>query len=138
MRLGRAVATLVPERAGDAALASLSDRAITSRFHAWLGASGRRYIVSVYALDLLLAHAGIPDFDRFVLIPVARQGLTRRPDDVIAVERESDKGFAVQRALAHGVSEWHVHLLANGRSERATVVADLAARHWRNGLALSA
>ncbi len=122
----------------EAPLASLRNASLAPRFHAWLGASGRRYVTSVYPIDLSRPLAGLPDFDAFVLIPVVRQGAARRPSTILAVERESDKRFAVSAALANDVREWHVHLLAERRSERASVVADLAARHDQSSLALSA
>ena len=138
LRQSPAVEVLARGIASEAPLASLRDEPIASCFHAWMGASGRRYVASVYRLDPSSPKAGLPDFDGFVLIPVAKRGVVRLPSTIVAIERESEKRSAIAGALAHGVSEWHVHLLAAGSAERAAVVADLAARHERTALTLSA
>lgn len=138
MRQSPAVEALTGHFPGEAPLASLRDEAVASRFHAWTGASGRRYVATIYLLDRSRPHAGLPDFDRFVLIPAVRRGHGRLPSTILAVERESDKRFAIAAALANQVSEWHVHLLAARRSDRAAVVADIAAYHETLALSLSA
>lgn len=126
--------------AGNGPLASLGSSSLAARFRAWRGASGRRYVASIYPVDRYAEDAGLPRFDAFVLVSVRREGFERRSLGVVAVEGEAERHAALADALAGGVDEWHVHLLARARSDRATLVADLRARqaHPVAGMALPA
>ncbi len=126
VREGSAVEALTRAGMADAPLASLRGETMMHRFHAWTGASGRRYVTSVFAVDWSQRYAGLPDFDGFVLIPVVRRGTLRRPTSIVAVERDSEKQRAIVAALADQATEWHVHLLADRRTDRVAVVADLS------------
>jgi hypothetical protein len=117
---------------GSQSLSALAGSVLADRFHAWPGASGRRYTVSVYAVDRDAEDIGLPEFDGFVLIPVVRDGFARRPLAVVAVERDADRRVTIAEALVQGVDEWHVHLLAGTRDMRRAIVADVAAT--RGGL----
>ena len=95
-----------------------------SRFWYWHGASGRRYIHSIYSPDSL------PPLPGAIYVAVRRTGAMRT---AIAVGRFSvfwDQGMSTEN-LAHwrriGADEVHVHLL--GRDENATraIAADLDA-----------
>jgi hypothetical protein len=103
-------------------LASLSRTGLEKLFHSWLGASGRRYVCSVYSVG------APPVFDgsRAVVAAVRRGALqaeiafvfTAGPDD-------EDFAFWTARARAQGACEWHVHLLAETPEARAAVLRDL-------------
>ena len=108
-------------------LASLRVHALREGFHAWHGASGRRFVASVFPVDPCAGDCGLPAFEAFVLIPVVRDGVRRRAQAVVAVEWGSARHRAIAAAIAGGVDEWHVHLLGTSRSERAAIVTDLRA-----------
>ena len=120
----------------EAPLASLHGSAVSRRYHAWRGASGRRYVVSVFPVDASAADHGLPAFDGFVLLAVARDGRGLFARDVLAIETECDRSAAIGSALAHGVTEWHIHLLAEECGRRRAVAADLLAGHGRPAMAI--
>ena len=115
--------------AGSASLAALRGEPLSSRFHGWRGASGRRYVTSIYPVDLSASDAGLPDFAAFVLVCVSRAGDSVRSVWITTIEQSADRRHAIARGLAEGAGEWHVHLLAGTRCERAAVTVDLIARH---------
>jgi hypothetical protein len=98
-------------------------------FHYWRGASGRRYLHSVYSL------IGCP------ALPQANYILVRRHPDGTreALLFGQTKDDAVSLNLAHlrhegakrGANEVHIHLLAETAEERAAVAEDLTAAHTR-------
>ena len=106
-----------------------SEAAFAQAFHYWRGASGRRYLHSVYSL------IGCP------ALPRANYILVRRLDDGrrVALAFVQTKDDAVTLNLAHlrhegakiGANEVHIHLLAENSDERAGVEADLTAAHTR-------
>jgi hypothetical protein len=106
-----------------------SETAFDQAFHYWRGASGRRYLHSVYTL------IGCP------ALPRANYILVRRYDDGtrVALAFGQTKDEAVTLNLAHlrhegakiGANEVHIHLLAETAEERAMVEADLMAAHLR-------
>ncbi len=94
-------------------------------FHYWRGASGRRYLHSVYTL------VGCPALPQSNYILVRRHGDgTRTP---LALGQAKDDTASLNLAhLRHagaklGANEVHIHLLAETLEERAAVEADLAA-----------
>jgi hypothetical protein len=106
-----------------------SEAAFDQAFHYWRGASGRRYLHSVYTL------IGCP------ALPRANYILVRRYDNGsrVALAFGQTKDDAVTLNLAHlrhegakiGANEVHIHLLAETADERAMVEADLMAAHLR-------
>ena len=106
-------------------LASLLRTGLEKLFHSWLGASGRRYICSVYSLG------EPPAFDcRRALVTAVRRdacGVTMLflfepgPD-----EAADDLRFWTQKARVAGANEWHVHLLAETAEDRALALRDLS------------
>ena len=96
-------------------------------FHYWRGASGQRYLHSVYSL------IGCP------ALPQANYILVRRHEDgtrtPIAFGETKDDAISLNLAhLRHkgaklGANEVHIHLLATTAAERALVETDLAAAH---------
>jgi hypothetical protein len=106
-----------------------SEAAFAQAFHYWRGASGRRYLHSVYSL------VGCP------ALPRANYILVRRFDDGtrVALAFGQTKDDAVTLNLAHlrhegakrGANEVHIHLLAENGDARALVEADLVSAHTR-------
>jgi hypothetical protein len=105
------------------ALASLADEKLAGRFRHWRGASGRRYIFSLYEPE------SCPAYDDAVLIVAVKF-----PGGVRRIMTICDTGSLPELALARaheaatesGESiECHIHLLAASRDERAAVIEDL-------------
>lgn len=119
-------------------VAGLLDDGLATRFHAWFGGSGRRYLASVFPLDRDADDLGLPDFGGFVVLAVGLRGSARRALSINAVETGRDRHRAIRAALALGAEQWHVHLLGAGPAARAAIVADLALRHAKAATALSA
>jgi hypothetical protein len=93
-------------------LASLPASDLGERFYAWRGASGARFVCSVFQAG----ETGIvADFSSALIVGVAREGALRRPVCVLSSrEFEGVAGRApweAERAL--GVAEWHVHFCAD-------------------------
>jgi hypothetical protein len=97
-------------------------------FHYWRGASGRRYLHTVYTL------IGCP------ALPQANYILVRRHDDGSrrALLFGQTKDDAITLNLAHlrhegaklGANEVHIHLLTESGEDRDHVEADLNAAHF--------
>jgi hypothetical protein len=130
-KLEREGVELSVSEAGDAArlvdnreLSALAGDSLAGRFRHWRGASGRRYIFSVYDPDscpaydgVVLIGAAIDENNERRIIFVADTGIL--PDVVLARARE--KAAACDCAV-----EFHVHLLASSHRERAAAIADLS------------
>jgi hypothetical protein len=101
-----------------------SDPAFKDRFWYWRGASGKKYIHSVYALE------DCPPLPGAVYVAVRRQGGMRVVMDVGRFTPFWD-GVITGRSLdglrASGVNEIHVHLLAKSADEAVMIEADLEA-----------
>jgi hypothetical protein len=104
-----------------------AEAAFAQAFHYWRGASGRRYLHSVYSL------IGCP------VLPRANYILVRRYDDGkrVALLFGQTKDDAATLNLAHlrhegakrGANEVHIHLLAETPEARDAAEADLASAH---------
>lgn len=102
-----------------------AEAAFDQAFHYWRGASGRRYLHSVYSL------VGCP------ALPQANFILVRRHEDGTreALAFGNTKDDAMSLNLAHlrhegakiGANEVHIHLLADTARARRFVEADLTA-----------
>jgi len=113
-----------------------AEAAFEQAFHYWRGASGRRYLHSVYTL------VGCP------ALPQANYILVRRRADGTreALTFGDTKDEAISLNLAHlrhlgariGANEVHIHLLADSPQDRARVEADLTAVHMRTEAAAKA
>lgn len=96
-------------------------------FHYWRGASGHRYLHSVYSL------IGCPALPRATYILVRRHKDGSRSPIAFGETRDE----AVSLNLAHlrhkgaklGANEVHIHLLAETAADRAQVEDDLSAAH---------
>jgi hypothetical protein len=105
------------------ALSALAGDPLANRFRHWRGASGRRYIFSVYDL------ASCPAYDDVVLIVAAVARNNRRivfiADTGALPELTIERAKQMAAALNCPV-EFHVHLLASSRAERAAVISDFS------------
>lgn len=100
------------------ALQSLAEAdSLRSRFYSWRGASGRRYVCSVFQSG---EESFIADVTNGAVIGVARQGATIRPVCVfLAQDRARGDRYALRRiARELGVAEWHVHFCADAATLR--------------------
>ncbi len=106
-------------------LVALSDEALSPRFRSWRGASGRRYIVSVYD-----AH-GCPAYCEAVLIAAAVGADGRRRALALAATGVFPEPILsrVATSLSHIAErvEFHLHLLAASAAERRAALDDLCA-----------
>jgi hypothetical protein len=99
-----------------------SDPDLKDRFWYWTGASGRRYIHSVYPLD------DCPPLPGAVFVLVKRHGAIRT---VVGIGRFTlfwdgvGRGFGPQRLAGSEADEVHVHLLAKSPEERVAILNDL-------------
>ena len=93
------------------------------RFHFWTGASGKRYVHTVYSLF------DCPPLGLASYVLVRRANKTER--QVLAIGRLSHEQASLnladirQRAATLGADEVHVHLLASSLSECQAVEVDL-------------
>lgn len=100
---------------------ALAAAGMGSRFHAWRGASGRRYLVTVHEAVSPPAYGGA------VIV------LARREADGTCVALWAGRSPASGAALARlaqmkRAEEVHVHLIAESEEARAGVEADLVTR----------
>jgi len=97
------------------ALQSLAETdSLRSRFFSWRGASGRRYVCSVFQSG---EDSFVADVTNGVVIGVAREGVTTRPVCVFLAQERDRRGLReIAREL--GVAEWHVHFCADAASLR--------------------
>jgi hypothetical protein len=106
------------------ALDSLVSSDLGERFYSWRGASGARYICSLFAAGEESVVAG---FSQGVVIGVHRDGLSP-PTPVCLILAQDfrgalEDGFLVE-AREGGVTEWHVHF-AGGEAELRDLVGSL-------------
>jgi hypothetical protein len=98
-------------------------------FHYWRGASGRRYLHSVYSL---IGCPALPQAN-YILVRRHADG-TRTP---LLLGQTMDEAASLNLAhLRHngaklGANEVHIHLLAETAEARAYVERDLTAAHFR-------
>lgn len=119
-------------RAANGPLDCLAGAALASRFHAWRGGSGRRYVCSVFPVQSDAELRGLPEFDAAVALAVALDGDGQRSRVAVFQVYWSDGQFEgdakfVNEALAAGTCEWHIHLLAETEPARQAMIDDLNA-----------
>ena len=101
-----------------------SDPSFKDRFCYWHGASGKKYIHSVYGLE------DCPPLPGAIYVAVRRQGDLRT---VMGLGRFLPlwdgvlSGRSLDRLRASGVNEIHVHLMAKSVEQYESVLADLGA-----------
>jgi hypothetical protein len=106
------------------ALNSPQDADMKERFFYWQGASGQKYIHSVYELD------SCPPLPGAIYVAVKRQGPLRIAVSVGRFAPFWDKtlgGDEFAKLEILGVDEVHVHLLAHNPDCAETIRSDLAA-----------
>jgi len=100
------------------ALNSLAETdGLRNRFFSWRGASGRRYVCSVFQAG---EDGFVADVTDGAVIGVAREGAGTRP---VCVFLAQERGPGDRRALRRmgqelGVAEWHVHFCADAETLR--------------------
>lgn len=94
-----------------------------TRFHFWTGASGKRYVHTVYSL-FDCPPVGVANY-----VLVRRESRTQRT--VLAIGRLASDAASLnlaeirQRAATLGADEVHIHLLATSAQESQAVEVDL-------------
>jgi len=115
----------------NAPLESLVGGVLAGRFHAWRGASGHRYICSVFPVNGMEPDGGLPDYAEAIVIAVAPGAAhARRMVSLCHCEPSADataREFFIAQAVATGAVEWHVHFLAMDMEQRCAVIADIEA-----------
>ena len=99
------------------------DRAIGREFHYWVGASGTRYLHTVFA------PADCPALDEAVYVAVRRACDGRRRALAVGLFGPFGGGCEISAATRLGADEIHVHLMADTPAARRIVLRDLAGRH---------
>ena len=106
-------------------LAALDRTGLEDLFRVWAGASGRRYICSVYPLGEPRAF----DCGRAIVAAVRKSAAGAAIVFVFqpGAEDEADELRRwAQKARQRGANEWHVHLLAESPAARHFAARDLA------------
>lgn len=94
-----------------------------ARFHFWTGASGRRYVHTVYSIF------DCPPLDAANYVLVRRESHAKRV--ILAIGRLTSESSTLnladirQRAATLGADEVHIHLLATSMQEAQAVEVDL-------------
>jgi hypothetical protein len=99
-----------------------SDPTFKDRFWYWTGASGRKYIHSVYSLE------DCPPLPRAIYLGVRREGPLRIVMEVGRFTQFWDGPIGSRNLTflrANGVDEIHVHLLAKSPEVAAAIFEDL-------------
>jgi hypothetical protein len=114
----------------NAPLVCLAGGALASRFHAWRGESGRRYVCSVFPARSEAVLGGMPEFDAAVAIAVRIDAAGRRSRLAVFELSWRNGRFQgdverLEKTLAAGICEWHIHLLAESQQARRLAIADL-------------
>jgi hypothetical protein len=115
-----------PARRGSASgapLAALAGGALASRFYAWRGASGARYVASVQRTDddsWLEIEGAVA-----LLVEVAPDGARRLLDVEPAPSPARRQALKAQAARVGARREIHLHLLADTPSARVAAAIDL-------------
>lgn len=88
--------------------------ALRGRFFSWRGATGRRYVCSVFQRG---EEGFVADVESGAIIGVARDGASLRP---VCLFPAGERRAAALRELAQelGVAEWHVHFCAGSDPAR--------------------
>lgn len=80
--------------------------ALRGRFFSWRGATGRRYVCSVFQRG---EEGFVSDIESGALIGVTRDGGVLRPVCVLAAGERRSRDALGRLARELGVAEWHVH-----------------------------
>jgi hypothetical protein len=120
-----------PEAIPNAPLGSLAGGSLASRFHAWWGVSGQRYVCTVFQADLVEPDCGLPEFAEMIVLAVGYDSTGARK--LLALCHMNDatdpstRSRFVEANFEAGATEWHVHLLTDGHRQ-VYATRDLEAR----------
>lgn len=92
---------------------------LRGRFFSWRGASGRRYVCSVFQRG---EEAFVSDVESGVIVGVARDGAATRPVCVFGAGQNGARPSLRELGRELHVAEWHVHFCEGSEAAR-----DLAA-----------
>lgn len=102
---------------------------LARRFLHWRGASGRRYLFSIFPLHRATSIDEAPRFHDAVVLAVVRDAAGERrilvADETGALPDLFYTSAQLRDAVAAGANEIHVHLLAESVSGRAALLRDL-------------
>ena len=122
---------LPPALTAHAPLAGLAGTNLSRRFCYWRGASKRRYLFSVFPLESGKLEDPCPRFQQAVVLAVVNTPGREREIVCAGDTGEHPDGFfdsgRMQRAIAAGTNEIHVHLLTEDPDGRRAIVPDLEA-----------
>ena len=115
--------------AAHAPLAGLAGTDLSRRFCYWRGASGHRYLFSVFRLGSRNVEERCPGFERAIVLAVAHRHDGER-EIVSAGETGGEpqayfESRGLQDAIAAGANEIHVHLLTRDLDARIAILRDL-------------
>lgn len=114
-----------PSRTGSPLTALFGNR-LAARFHGWRGASGKRYVCTVFCDPFEIC-----DFAAALVLCVARDhDGSRRLVAMAATDdpvRPAWLDSLAQGRPVRGANEWHVHLIAATAADRAAALEDLRA-----------
>lgn len=106
------------------------DLSVPTRFHFWTGATGKRYVHTVYSLF------DCPPVGMANYVLVRKEGRAKRT--VLAMGRVTGDAMSLnlaeirQRGASVGADEVHIHLLANSAHESQAVEVDLRTAQFAN------
>jgi hypothetical protein len=106
-------------------LAALDRTGLEDLFRVWPGASGRRYICSVYPIG----EPPVFDCRRAIVAAVRKSAAGAAILSVFvpgAEDAADDLRARAEKARQRGAHEWHVHLLANTEEARDFAARDLS------------
>ncbi len=102
---------------------------LSRRFLHWRGASGRRYLFSIFPLHRATSIDDASRFHDAVVLAVVRDAVGERrilvADETGALPDLFYTSDRLRDAVSDGANEIHVHLLAEGASARAALLRDL-------------
>lgn len=102
------------------------EAAVSQSFHYWRGASGRRYLHTVFPL----VDCPLMSKVNYILVHCSSDGV-RRPLDIGQTLSDADSVNLARlrhRAARLGANEIHIHFLSETSAERRATEADLGAR----------
>jgi hypothetical protein len=111
-----------------APLAALAGGALAARFLSWSGASGRRYICSIFPGRPGEETEWMPHYSNAIVIAVAVHAGIRRIE-FVTESGERPERFWDKMKDCCSITEFHLHLLARTAAQRRYACADLSAGH---------
>ena len=117
-------------RAGNQAVDFGADSDLSERFQYWNGASGERYIHTVYSL------VSVPELPKVNYLLVYRDENGRRHPLRVGRTKHASQSLNLAdirfRAARLGANEVHIHMIADSSRDRALVECDLRAGQFNS------